>query len=167
MPVILIHGPHRRCRECTELLAGEGHDVVVCSDRETLLDAVAMRRLDVLVYVLSHLASDVGLLSMLRRVGPRLPIILLGVPAGLTARRRFQEMRPTYYGVFPLEPSELRDAVRGALSNRSGRSLASERSVLPPASLRYSGHVVRTRRAASGHRPPDGTAARRSRSRTA
>ena len=48
--------------------------------------------------------------------------ILLGGPADLEVRRTVQELRPTYYAVFPLDPSELRDAVAGALAHYNGRN---------------------------------------------
>jgi hypothetical protein len=73
--------------------------------------------------VLGELDVDLGTLWALRRVAPTLPIILLGGPAGLEARRSVQELKPTYYGVFPLEPSELADAVRGVLQHH-GRAIA-------------------------------------------
>lgn len=125
MSRILIHEPRQNRDECSALLANQGHGVVVCEDRESLIGALAERRADVLVYVLSDLMADLAVLTLLRRVAPTLPIILLGAPAGLEARRSVQELKPTYYGVFPLEPSELGDAVRGALDNRNGRALVS------------------------------------------
>jgi len=99
------------------LQAGAGHDVVVCHTREALLDALAVRRPDLLVYVLEDQIADIAVLSLVRRMSADLPIILLSAPAGLEARRSVQELKPTYYGVFPLEPTELRDAVRGALDH--------------------------------------------------
>jgi DNA-binding response OmpR family regulator len=152
MSVILIHGTQPRCRECFDLLEGEGHDVVECPDREALLDALATRRPDVLVYVLGDLSLDLGFLSLFRHFAPRLPIILLGGFAELTARRSVQEIRPTYYGVFPLEPRELCDAVRGALSNRGASTRTSERPEPAAESLRRSGTSVRERKAAASHR---------------
>jgi len=122
---IIIHEPRHSCDECAQLLAGEGHDVVVCAGREALFDALAVRRPDLIVYVLDELGIDLEILSIVRRAAGRLPIILLGGPADLEARRSAQELKPTYYGVFPLEPAELRDAVRGALSRRNDRSQAS------------------------------------------
>ena len=102
------------------MLAGEGHEIVVCQGREALFDQLTERRPDVLVYVLGDLIVDLGVLALLRRVAPKLPIILLGGPAELEARRSVQELKPTYYGVFPLDPAELSDAVHGALSPHLG-----------------------------------------------
>jgi DNA-binding response OmpR family regulator len=122
---ILIHEPRHPGNECAQMLAGEGHDVVVCPNRDALFDALAVRRPDLIVYVMDDLAMDLGALSVVRRAAATLPIILLGGPAGLEARRSVQELKPTYYGVFPLEPAELRDAVRGTLSRQNGRTHAS------------------------------------------
>lgn len=94
---------------------------MLCAGREALFDALALRRPDLIVYVMDDLATDLGVLAAVRRLAPALPIILLGGPAGLEARRTVQELRPTYYGVFPLEPAELRDAVRGVIGRQIGR----------------------------------------------
>jgi DNA-binding response OmpR family regulator len=120
---ILIYEP-RPDAEDPILQAGAGHDVVVCHTREALLDALAVRRPDLLVYVLEDQIADIAVLSLVRRMSADLPIILLSAPAGLEARRSVQELKPTYYGVFPLEPTELRDAVRGALDHH-GRAAVS------------------------------------------
>ena len=122
MSRILIHEPNPDRDERLCLLAGKGQDIVVCRDRESLVGAMAERRPDVLVYVLKDLADDLGLLALLRRVAPMLPIILLGGPTDLASRRSIQELKPTYYGVFPLETSELTDAVRGALHRCGARA---------------------------------------------
>jgi hypothetical protein len=73
-----------------------------------------------LVYVVTDLPEDYRLLLEIRRLSPTLPIILLNGPMDLEARRSVQELKPTYYGVLPLESSEVCDAVCGALQ-RSGR----------------------------------------------
>ena len=122
MSRILIYEPRRRRNECARLLAGEAHDVVVCADREALVDALAARRPDLIVYVMDELTLDLEVLSVVRRAASTLPIILLGGVADLEARRSVQELKPTYYGVFPLEPEELRDVVRGTLSRHSQAS---------------------------------------------
>lgn len=104
--------------------AAREHDVVVCRDREGLFGALGEQRPDLLVYVLADLGVDLGVLSLLRRMAPALPLILLGGPAELEARRTVQELRPTYYGVFPLEPEELAGAIAGALHHHGQRRAA-------------------------------------------
>lgn len=130
MSRILIYQPHTGSDDCKALLGEQGHEVIACEDRESLFESIAERRPDVLVYVLGELALDLGVLSMLRRLAPMLPIILLGGPAGIEARRSVQDLKPTYYGVFPLDPTELADAVRGALSLH-GRATARPRGGPP------------------------------------
>lgn len=125
MPHILICESRRTRPEWYRNLAEEGHDTVVCAGREALFDALAARRPDLLVYVLSDLALDLGVLWVVRRMAPTLPIILLGGPAGLEARRTVQELKPAYFGMFPLDPAELGDAVRSVLRHDNGRALAS------------------------------------------
>lgn len=125
MSRILVFEPRRAIDDFQALLRGQGHDIVVCPDRESLFGAISDRRPDLLVYVMDELGTDLGVLSLLRRVSPTLPIILLGGPAGLEARRSVQELKPTYYAVFPLEPRELSDAVHGVLHHHGGRSAAS------------------------------------------
>lgn len=130
MSRILIHEARSSCDDFSQLLAGHGYEVVVCTGREALFDQLAKRRPDVLVYVLGELVSDLGVLSVLRRAAVTLPIILLGGPAGLEARRSVQELKPTYYGVFPLDPAELSDAVNGALVHHDGRPTQTTRDRL-------------------------------------
>jgi DNA-binding NtrC family response regulator len=120
---VLIHETRHTHDDFPNMLAGQGHEIVVCAGREALFDQLTERRPDVLVYVLGELVVDLGVLTLLRRVAPKLPIILLGGPAGLEARRSVQELKPVYYGVFPLDPAELRDAIHGALGHHNGRAV--------------------------------------------
>ena len=115
MSHILIYEPRAAHEDWASLLANKGRDVRVCPNRESLVSSLGDRRPDVLIYVLGDLLEDLGLLRALRRMAAVLPIILLGGPTDLAARRSIQELRPTYYAVLPLERSELDDAVRGAL----------------------------------------------------
>lgn len=130
MPRILIHDPRPNSDEYRTLLTAPGHDIVVCREREATFDALALRRPDALVYVLGEALCDLAILSLVRRFAPRMPIIVLGAAADLRTRRLVQELKPVYYGVFPLDPTELSDAVFGALSRHAGpergrRALAS------------------------------------------
>jgi DNA-binding response OmpR family regulator len=115
---ILVYESRPSCDDCLELLKEAGRDVVVCRNRDAVLDAFLEGRPDVVVYVLGDLPTDLVVLSLLRRVGPTLPIIVLGGPSSLDTRRSVQDLKPTYFGVLPLDPLELRDAVQGALDSR-------------------------------------------------
>lgn len=125
MSRILIHEPRHDRHEWLQGLVAGGHDVVVCSGRKALFDAMALRRPDVMLYVLADLPLDLGVLGLVRRMAPALPIILLGGPTELEARRSVQELRPVYFGMFPLDPAELSEAVRGALGHERRGALAS------------------------------------------
>ena len=125
MSRILIYESRRDQHDWPRLLAPGGHDMVVCSGRKALFDAMALRRPDVLLYVLADLSLDLGVLWVVRRIAPALPIILLGGPTGLEARRSVQELKPVYFAMFPLDPAELSDAVRGALGHEQRGALAS------------------------------------------
>jgi len=117
MSHVLILDPH-------ETLAGQALlddpelDVEVCRDRAGLFDSLCIRRPDVVVYVLTDLPSDLAILSLLRRVSASLPIVLVGDPSSLEARRSIQDVRPIYFGVLPLDPCELVNAVRSGLRYR-------------------------------------------------
>lgn len=125
MSRIVLHEPCSASSECRALLAGEGHEVVACASREALIGALAERRPDALVYILGDLVADLGVLTVVRRAARQLPLILLGGPANLEMRRMVQELRPTYYALLPLEPSELREAVLAAITQRNGRTRGS------------------------------------------
>jgi len=122
---ILIYEPRPSDQDWSRLVPAGVHDVVVCIGREALFDAMTLRRPDLIIYVLSDLALDLGVLWVVRHTAAALPIILLGGPTGLEARRSVQELRPVYFGVFPLDPAELSDAVKGALSHDRRGALAS------------------------------------------
>jgi DNA-binding NtrC family response regulator len=119
---VLLHEPIELENVCRPQLGGGDRDVVVCRTREALVQALADRRPDVVVYVLQDLARDLDLLAAVRRMAPTLPLILLGGPADLASRRNIQELKPLYYGVFPLERTELSEAVMGALERGGARA---------------------------------------------
>lgn len=121
MSRILVHEPHPTCEGGRALLVEEGHDVVVCEDRESLLGATTERRPDAVVYVIDDFPIDLRVLGVLRRIAPSIPLIVLSAPAAIQDRRRVQDLRPVYYGVLPLEAGELVDAVHAALGRRVDR----------------------------------------------
>lgn len=118
MSRILVYESRLGCEECRSQLEKEGREIILCRDREGLVDSLLERRPDAVVYVLGELAADLTVLSLLRRSGPTLPIIVIGGSSNLVARRSVQDLKPTYFGVLPLEPMELQDAVQGALDSR-------------------------------------------------
>ncbi len=98
------------------MVSNEGYEVSVCSGPLQLLEAFATTRPDVVIYVLGDLDSDLSILSVIREASPRTPLIVLSGPFELSVRRSVQNLKPTYYGVLPLEPGELRDVVRSVLT---------------------------------------------------
>lgn len=116
VPRVLIFESRRDCNECESMLADEGYEISVCSGPLHLLETFAGKRPDVVIYVLGDLDSDLSILSVLREASPRTPLVVLSGPFELPIRRSVQNLRPTYYGVLPLEPGELRDVVRSVLS---------------------------------------------------
>ena len=118
---ILVHDTRQAHGDWSATLSGKDRQILVCEGRESLVAAIAERRPDALVYVLSDLDDDIQLLIALRRLASGLPIIVLGGPTDLSARRSIQELKPTYYGVFPLDDAELDDVMSGALKRVSVR----------------------------------------------
>lgn len=116
VPRVLIYESRRNCDECARMVSGEGYDISVCSGPLQLLEKFAATRPDVVIYVLGDLDSDLSILAVIREAAPRTPLIVLSGPFELAIRRSVQNLRPTYYGVLPLEPGELRDVVRSVLS---------------------------------------------------
>jgi DNA-binding NtrC family response regulator len=103
------------------LLKDEGFELVACEDGKALLEELVQRRPDVLIYGFRAGSSqDLGLLQLVRRAAPELPLVLLASEGSLSTRRLVQSFRPIYYAVCPVEGGELVDAVRAALA-RPGR----------------------------------------------
>jgi DNA-binding response OmpR family regulator len=101
------------------LLQQDDHDLVACEDGEKLLEAVMARKPDVVVYVFKpDCQDDLGVLQLLRRLAPTVPLIVLANESSLRLQRLVSEWRPMYYAVAPIEPAELRSAVQSALVRR-------------------------------------------------
>ena len=94
-----------------------GIEVVSCPNSQSLLEAVLRQTPTALVYALRpHSGEDLGVLHLVRRAAPELPIVLLAAEGSLDTRKLVQDLRPVYYGVCPVETLELRDAVGAALA---------------------------------------------------
>jgi DNA-binding NtrC family response regulator len=112
--VMLFH-----CRAAEErALLDENLSFVCCDDCEEMLSEVVQHPPDVVVVeVRPESVSDLAVLSLLRRVAPRLPFVLVGegrtpewdVPA---------ELAPLYRSPLPVEKRGLRKVVRSALAAR-------------------------------------------------
>jgi hypothetical protein len=117
--VLLCH-----CQAAEEsALVALGRYFVSCEDSEEMLSEVALDPPDVVVYeVRPGSESDLAVLRLLRRIAPRLPLVVVGedpvpeldVPG---------ELEPLYRAPVPSAPRHrkgLREAVRSALSCRPG-----------------------------------------------
>ncbi len=122
MSRVVVHDPRHACDGRAALRSTAAHEWIVCRDRESLLSALSERRPDLLIHVLDDVGRDLEILSTLRRVAPRLPFVLLGEPASLETRRIMQDLRPTYFGVLPLDDHELSEAVEGVLGPADRRA---------------------------------------------
>jgi len=104
-----------------DFLRSEGFEIDSFDDFDLLLEQVMRRRPRAVVCGLRPRSpQDVGMLQLLRRVAPDLPLVLLATESSLRAQRQVQSLRPVYYAVCPVEVTELRDAVLAATS-RSAR----------------------------------------------
>jgi DNA-binding response OmpR family regulator len=62
--------------------------------------------------------EDIGVLQLLRRAAPDLPLVLVAAEESLVTQKLVQDLRPIYYAVRPLDEAELIEAVRAALARR-------------------------------------------------
>jgi DNA-binding NtrC family response regulator len=113
--------------DCSALRA-EGLSLIHGANRDLLLEELFQRRPDALIYTLRRdQAADVAVLQLVRRLHPDLPVILVAEECSLQTEKLVRELRPVYYAVSPVEPDELREAVRAALARRT-RGAAADRT---------------------------------------
>lgn len=106
-----------------EMLAAEGFDLVACQDGRALLEEVMHRLPDAVIYALGpDCGEDLGVLRLLRRAAPDVPLVLLAAEDSLDTRRSAQPLRPIYFAVGPVDGTELRDVVHAAIRRR-GRAV--------------------------------------------
>ena len=109
--VMLFH-----CQAAEErALLDEDLSFVCCDDCEELLSEVVQHPPDVVVYeVRPESVSDLAVLWLLRRVAPRLPLVLVGegraAPPDVSA-----ELAPLFRSPLPVRRRSLRNVVRSAL----------------------------------------------------
>ena len=101
------------------MLEAEGFELVSCVDGHALLEEVMHRQPDAVIYALSaDCREDLGLLRLVRRAAPEVPLVLLAADESLDTRKVTQTLRPIYYAVCPIDGAELRDVVRSAVRKR-------------------------------------------------
>ena len=101
------------------MLASEGFDLVACADGQALLEEVMHRQPDAIVYALgANCREDLGVLRLMRRAAPDVPLVLLACDGSLETRRSLQSLRPIFFAVSPVDDAELREVVRSAVRRR-------------------------------------------------
>jgi DNA-binding response OmpR family regulator len=104
------------------LLEGEGRCVDSCEDAEALLDSVCTHRPDAIVAVLRReCRSDFGVLHLVRRTAPSVPIIFVATDTTLQVESVARDLQPLYYAVAPIDPDEIWAAVESALGRGGSR----------------------------------------------
>ncbi len=102
-----------------DALRGEDVRVLHCPQRDLLIESLVQHRPDALVYLLRRQpAEDLAVLQLVRRQVPDLPVVLVAEEGSLHTEKLVRELRPVYYAISPVEPDELREAVRAALVRR-------------------------------------------------
>ncbi len=102
-------------------LEADGHTIVHCKDSEDLIEHALRERPGAVICQIGHGDHQMGVLNLLRRVAPDLPLILISDPASLEDQRALQSLRPTYFALTPVEPDELVAAVRAAFRRPASR----------------------------------------------
>jgi DNA-binding NtrC family response regulator len=106
------------------LLVSIGYDVRLCSDEEALIEAMAARPPRAVVYELRHqVPVDLAILSLVRRVLPGVPLVVVSGPLSEHAVRSLRAVNPLLLTHDPVDFEELRAAVRRAVA-RSRRRVA-------------------------------------------
>ncbi len=100
-----------------------GHRVTDCRELRAVLEHLVRADADVLVFAPGD-AQDLNGLSLVRRLAPRLPLVLLVRDDSLEARRALQVHTPMYYAVRPADPIELCQAVQAGVLSRTVRRAA-------------------------------------------
>lgn len=101
------------------LLEAEGFEFISCPDAHALLEEVMHRKPDAVIYALcADCSQDMGVLQLVRRAAPEVPLVLLAAEDSLDTRKITQTLRPIYYAVCPIDGAELRDVVRSAVRKR-------------------------------------------------
>jgi DNA-binding response OmpR family regulator len=101
------------------ILMSEGFDLISCPDAGSLLEEVMHCQPDAVIYALRpDCREDLGVLRLMRRAAPDVPLVLLAAEDSLDTRRMTQTLRPIYYTVCPVDDVELRDVMHTAVARR-------------------------------------------------
>lgn len=88
---------------------------------EAVVEAAIHHPPDLIVYEVGTCPLDRGLLRLVRRALPRVPLVVAAHGDSLDARRQAHEFRPIFFAVHPISRSELRQIIRAvsALGDRA------------------------------------------------
>jgi DNA-binding response OmpR family regulator len=113
-----------------EKLAQSGYDVRRCTDEMSLIETSVASRPRAIVYELHHeLPVDLAVLSLVRRVLPHIPLVVVAGALAEHAIRVLRAIDPTVLAHEPVDRAELIAAVRSAM-RRSRVSERRERALL-------------------------------------
>jgi DNA-binding response OmpR family regulator len=101
------------------VLEAEGFSLTACHDANALLEEVVRSVPDAILYALPvDCRQDLGVLRLIRRAAPGVPLVLLASDDSLDTRRVTQSLRPIYYALCPADQAELRQVLRNAVAGR-------------------------------------------------
>jgi DNA-binding response OmpR family regulator len=120
MPRVVVHASAAPAdHPVLSQLEAEGFELVTCPDARTLIEEVMQRVPDALIYALpADCREDLGVLRLMRRAAPNVPLVLLATEDSLETRRTTQALRPIYYAVCPIDGAELCQVMRNAVARR-------------------------------------------------
>jgi DNA-binding NtrC family response regulator len=131
--VLICQCAERMARELAAALAEEGIGVIPCPEGDQLVETTLREQPDAVIHVLREDPhEDLGLLRLVRRAAPEIPLILLAESGSLEIQRQLIELRPIFYDVVPVGPEDLLDAVRSAIERGAATQKPRPADLRPP-----------------------------------
>lgn len=104
----------------TQVLAAIGFEAVRCQEGRALVEEAVQQSPDAVIFELTtHDDEDFGVLELLRRAAPAVPLILVASQGSLVTQKLMLGLRPMYTIVGPVESAELREVLDAALARRA------------------------------------------------
>lgn len=106
--------------EITQVLAAIGFEAVRCQEGRALVEEAVQQSPDAVIFELTtHDDEDFGVLELLRRAAPAVPLILVASQGSLVTQKLMLGLRPMYTIIGPVENAELREVLEAALARRA------------------------------------------------